>query len=271
MPKIYYCSDLHIDYNIKYSYFQKDIDPGSYLVLAGDICGYHFPDIFISFFQAIQSKFKHIIYITGNHEYYKELLDDQPIRDLFKQIAAPNIHFLQNEFIEFPDDKLIFYGSTFWTAGTGDMYQDKSVEYSLNDYNQIYVIHSKMKFKITRHELINLHEAMKKQLYTFFDHLQEDKDKYDGYRKIIVTHHLPIYELIDPKYQYYDGNSGFASKLLPELLEKDFDYWICGHTHSSNKKNFTLANGKVAQFLINPKGYDLENPKFQEYEFLEIE
>ena len=40
---------------------------------------------------------------------------------------------------------------------------------------------------------------------------------------------------------------------------------------SSNKKSFTLANGKVAQFLINPKGYDLENPKFQEYEFLEIE
>ncbi len=272
MPKIYYFSDLHIDYNNKYDFFQKEIEPDSYLTIAGDYCGYHYPEIFTEYFLKFTDKFKRIIYITGNHEYYKEYLDDEPIKQLIDKInnqsGKNNIYFLQNEKITFEDDKLIFYGTTLWTASSGNVNIDRYVAHSINDYNFIYVKTKYGKFKITRPELINLHQDMKNKLLEFLDQIP-DQEKQD-YRKIIVTHHLPIKELTHPKYINDPINTGFCSDLLPELMSKDFDYWICGHTHSSNKMEFTLNNGKIARFLINPKGYDNENPNFNEYEYFEI-
>ena len=80
--------------------------------------------------------------------------------------------------------------------------------------------------------------------------------------KIIVTHHLPIYDLISDEYKDDASNSGYASQLNDKLRKLDFDYWVCGHTHKSKDYDFKLNSGKVVKFIVNPKGYNRENPLF---------
>jgi predicted phosphodiesterase len=53
MPKIYYISDLHLEFEDKYLleiYVDKEYKD-SYLILAGDICSYTSKSKFIKFFE----------------------------------------------------------------------------------------------------------------------------------------------------------------------------------------------------------------------------
>jgi predicted phosphodiesterase len=98
-PKIYYASDLHPEFEdetfLKMYEGKEYLD--SYLVLAGDICPYNCKGRFKAFFEYIQKKFKRVIYVAGNHEYYKKTLDDDKIRELID--SFDNVYFLQDSYV----------------------------------------------------------------------------------------------------------------------------------------------------------------------------
>ena len=114
------------------------------------------------------------------------------------------------------------------------------------------------KIPVTRSAMIDLHKIMFNKLEEFLEDIKEDTET----KKIIVTHHLPIYELISDEYVGDAANSGYALQLNDKIKKLDFDYWICGHTHKSKDYDFELASGKIAKFIVNPKGYNRENPLF---------
>jgi hypothetical protein len=77
----------------------------------------------------------------------------------------------------------------------------------------------------------------------------------DGKKVIVMSHHMPSYELIDTLYiskQYAMINCAFASD-VSIADDSRIVAWVYGHTHKS------YQNGK---FYCNPIGYPGENKKW---------
>ena len=79
---------------------------------------------------------------------------------------------------------------------------------------------------------------------------------------IVVTHHLPSYQMIHPRYQWFKGNDLFASVTLETLRDdlKNVLIWMCGHTHERvviDKFKGLLENCSLIA-LTNPVGYQRE-------------
>jgi hypothetical protein len=77
---------------------------------------------------------------------------------------------------------------------------------------------------------------------------------------IVITHHLPLPELIHPKYlegeHAWDMNQWFATNLQQLVITycDKIKGWFYGHTHApSCKTHFGV------RFLCNPIGYSGEN------------
>jgi len=72
---------------------------------------------------------------------------------------------------------------------------------------------------------------------------------------VVITHHLPSYQLIADKYQKHPNINFYASNL--EYLVEKADIWCCGHSHSL--KYATIGN---CQCYLNPVGYSHESTGF---------
>jgi len=76
---------------------------------------------------------------------------------------------------------------------------------------------------------------------------------------IIITHHLPFYELTHPNYQnslYANYRQWFNANLDQLIIDnnKSISAWIYGHTHTESVQNHYNIN-----FYCNPLGYFGEN------------
>ena len=84
MIKINFISDLHLEFG------PMEIEPeaGDVLVLAGDI------DIKgrVDWINSIASKFNHVIYVLGNHEFYRGAMDS--IYRKTRERLVSNVHLL---------------------------------------------------------------------------------------------------------------------------------------------------------------------------------
>ena len=233
------CSDLHLEFyhNLEDCVFLQKIltvDPRSdTLIIAGDF-GYPYGKkneinkIYQSVLTKFKERFKHIIYVAGNHEYYQTINMDLSIdyTDLWiKNICDQlGIHFLQKDSWIHPLG-VEFVGCTLWTQISHEAYD------RMND--SVYAVKS-------RYEYMGLHN----------DHLGWLEQKLENTTNptIVVTHHLPSYKGISPKFKDYE-NSGFATN-LDHLFKNPVIGWISGHTHEPASVEI---NG--IQLHINPIGY----------------
>ena len=85
---------------------------------------------------------------------------------------------------------------------------------------------------------------------------------------IVVTHHLPSFDLIDEKYKNFSLNCCFASNC--EISNDLLKLWICGHSHTSI--SFTKNN---TTYAINSYGYKNgktnENQKYNRSNFFIVD
>jgi predicted phosphohydrolase len=234
-----YISDTHIEFfnENQLNQFIKTIKPLSDIcILAGDI-GNPFLLSYKIFLNSMSLKFKKIFLISGNHEYYyNDLIETiEQIKNIIKTFK--NISFLDNSFEDYQNIRWI--GTTQWTKiiDTTYSFQDRNLikNMTINKYNELHI----MSIDFLTKTLI--------------------KSKQDNIYTIIITHHLPLYELIDKKYknifnakynQYYYAE-------LDELIKKYnsiIKCWVYGHAHIKSIKSFYNV-----KFLCNPVGYIGEN------------
>src|SRR5579863_4623410 len=105
-------SDLHFEFpEAREKKFIEELDPSGVdvLILAGDI-GYipNLEDAFKSFCV----KYPHVVYVPGNHEYYKSTaaIADEKLQ----MIKIPNFHLLDSSHITIEGQR--FIGGTMWFA-----------------------------------------------------------------------------------------------------------------------------------------------------------
>jgi predicted phosphodiesterase len=255
------CSDLHLE-----AFSGRDVstlaidflpadeqDANSILILAGDISSN--PTQLLAFLGVIESRFKKVLYIPGNHEYYRQNYDawNPEMADRFDLHLRNTVYALGTVgYYEIDDVRFIF--STLWGDGGPTLADQGQVGWYLNDFRIIerddHSEHmfgaARRKFKVQ--DMIDLHKEQKARIVEYL------KQPFAG-RSVVVSHHLPSRRLVSPRFWPQDGsdgaNGGFASN-CDDILAYDHapDLWVHGHTHDAIDTKLWKT-----RVVCNPTGY----------------
>lgn len=211
-------------------YFKKDLD--SSMILAGDI-GKPGDRKYLYILDWCSRRYNKVFIICGNHEFYDKYSTYEQVvknaRDTCKRFA--NVYFLDKNI--YCSDSYIIFGCTLWTDI--NKFELECAQKYYNDFKYIKDINA-------------LHKSDLDWLTSSLDYYKDDPRT-----KIILTHHMPSYQLIDTVYKNSPINSAFANTDCDEIL-KHVDYWIYGHTHKPRcQKVFDCT------CICNPIGYKDEN------------
>jgi Icc-related predicted phosphoesterase len=235
--KINYISDLHLEFG------PLEIEPeaGDILILAGDVC----IKCRVDWINDIASRYNHVIYVLGNHEFYRGAIDN--IYKKTRERLVDNVHLLENESIVIDD--VTFHGATLWSDFlNGNPMSYLQCEQGINDYRLIRAGTGEQRFRPqTAHSLHNISKVF----------LQENVKEGD----IVVTHQAPSFLSVHEKYKNDMNISGaYASDLSELILDTKPELWFHGHMHDSF--DYTIGNTRI---LCNPRGYVGQelNPEFK--------
>jgi len=232
--KICYLSDLHLELvkPSKMDGLLERIPCGDICVLAGDIGNPYQPnyDIFMLF---IRLNFRKTFVIAGNHEYYYHTIEEtnEFLTRYFQRFE--NITFLKDSYEIY--EGYCFAGTTLWSNITNPKFK----------INDMYSIHE---FDYVKYNQLH------RESVAFLEDVIEKNEKC-----IVITHHLPSYELIDAKYlvpAMRPYNQWFYSHMDHLFHPDKIKAWFYGHTHTPCKKVI-----QDIPFLCNPIGYPGENEK----------
>lgn len=250
-------SDIHIDSYIRNfsnkNKLIKDLEnwyaavcnttPSDILVIAGDIANTNYSIEQLILF--LKNKYKHIITVLGNHEYY---LDSKTqcnkykhnslnrINELKEIYSTHNVHLLENTKV-LEIEGIRFLGDGCW--------YDVSEEKDIKQYN-LY------------HEKSNDSSLIRGYLTTdhykdCYERLVEKLKHSHGEVDVVVTHIPPKRELLlDDKYY---GFYSFDNEVLTTLLDKTKPIaWCYGHEHGVSE--ISINN---IRYIRNCAGYKTEN------------
>lgn len=266
MPlKIQIVSDVHSEFWSSKKKFNFIKPKAPILALLGDIGCVGSDDDFVVYKRFVTeqlSKFKHVILIPGNHEYYYNpptktsrvssvntmIGCDKKIKNFAK--TSSQLHFLNNSTMKMTigKKKYIIIGSVLWTW-IPKKYR-KGVQTRMNDYKYIHVRDAKTKRirGITSTDVAALHLKNRRYIKS-----QLALAKKAGMSAIVLTHHKPYLKknhAANPYLCAYESD-------LTHLFCKPLVAWAYGHTHIKDQS--TIKGVKV---VSNPKGYPNQQTHF---------
>ena len=235
-------SDLHCrNKSFPPSFDPKKLEPADVLVVAGDLgTRPTYEKIEQKLKDETEGKFKSVYCIKGNHDYY-----------------ATDPHWIKHQkVLRWPsdaDNKILLLDDYYAIVGTPlwSPIFDKvnHVKFGLNDYNYITSKAGDGTCATVTPEHIT---------ETFWKNLQWLEDTVDELAHdrtvIVVTHHLPIPELIEERFRGDEINEGFCV-LEPKAVERikaiKTRLWIHGHSHA-----FLDTTIDGTRYIRNPYGYE---------------
>jgi Icc-related predicted phosphoesterase len=237
--KIQYLSDMHCEfYHDGGRKFIENLPvSGDVLVVAGDLVTCE------GMTQAITwlcEKFPQLIYVTGNHEYYRYNRNDVNSKIIKLKRRLQNFHPLNAETTEIEGQR--FIGATGWFPNGADNWKYSS---ALNDFRMIEGF-KKWNYKV--------HNAQRKYL---LENVRSDD--------VVITHHAPSWGSVHSRFVGSPYNCFYVSDFEDVIKECSPKIWIHGHVH--NKFDYTLGSTRI---LANPVGYPGENRYFDPKLTIEI-
>jgi predicted phosphodiesterase len=262
---VQYVSDLHLEI-VKEKWWGRLLElylqpvPGArVLVLAGDIGSDANGSLQAALARASRL-WEHVVYVMGNHEYYKVPEDrtrsrPRPFEEVEagvrKVVAAlPNVHLLMHDtpVWRLPESKVVFVGSTLWTNLKGQ----RELLHTIRDFRETATTMDQTTARWERDKKVIASEL---RALGVVDGLEDDDGEDDDGKVVVVTHHMPSMALIAPEFKDGGSNAAFASDC--EWLMPGVNAWIYGHTHRSGS---AVINGCLC--VANPVGYPDEDSKF---------
>lgn len=252
-------SDLHLEFD------DLELPGGEVLILSGDVCeaknikastydpnGIMFdfersnqrPDRYYRFFKEECSKYRHVLYVMGNHEHYHFRFDKTYSH--LKENLPDNIILLENQSVEI--EGVVFLGATLWTdCNDGNPITMMTIRQQMNDYRVVQNYHQDKNqyYKLTPEVTYRTH---KKTL----EYLKTELDANQTKPVVIVTHHSPSKQSIKPKYQHdYHMNGAYSSNLEQFIMDHpQIKAWTHGHTHDTF--DYQIGGCRI---ICNPRGY----------------
>lgn len=227
-------SDLHLEFG-EMTENPKPLDGATnVLILAGDITVKARVDWIID----MSRIFEHVIYVPGNHEFYRGDLEKILVKTqaAFNDAEANNVMLLQNENVVI--DGVTFHGTTFWTDfDNQNVMTMMRIENALNDYHVIRYDDYTKRFNAKK----ALIEHMVAKEYLATNVMPRD---------VVITHHAPSFQSVADDYRAADTNGGYCSNLDDFVAELNPSLWFHGHIHQ--QMDYFIDKTRI---LCNPRGY----------------
>lgn len=250
--KIRVYSDLHTEF-APFIIPSLPDDSNTILVLAGDINTINRLDELESFVTECSHRFRGVIFVAGNHEFYHGSLSTTI------PLIKKRVEHLYNVFVLEDESVLIggvmFIGAVLWTDF--DRENPVAIQYAtqaINDFNLIDIDDPAYPYGrgLTPYDIIKVHNDSREYIF------KTAKDvKQNGKKVVIVVHHLPTYQSVAERFVGHPLNSAFASELGYRILDAAPDVVIHGHTHDSF--DYFLGDTRI---VCNPRGYIPNEPNF---------
>lgn len=237
-------SDLHLEFfpNASLSELETfflspdDRDTDAVLALAGDISSD--PVQLVKFLQQVERRFRHVIYVPGNHEYYGHQFAEWNSNakrwstSLKRTSVAPDRIGVE----DLDGVRLIF--CTLWADAGTTKTERKQVGSYMMDFKAIQM----GLYKMSPDDMAALNQKHR-------DSLHDALSRSDG-PVVVVTHHLPSHQLCHERFGTA-ANGGFASS-CDHLMEgaRAPVLWVHGHTHDTIDRQ--IGRTRV---VCHPAGY----------------
>lgn len=211
-PVLQYVSDLHLEARRKWPYIPAR---APVLLLAGDI-GSPKKDTLREFIADVAARFKMVIYVPGNHEYYGNVM--QETEALLQKVLAPfpNVIYLKDRSVTIEDvynRPIRVVGSTMW-APCPESVQD------LRDFQKIFLGDPVRRFRPD--DMRALHEKS-------VEILSNELGVCNDIDTVVVTHHGPLPET-NGAFMGHPASDAYAADVR-HLIQDHVRAWVYGHTH----------------------------------------
>ena len=279
--KIHYCSDLHLEMNHNWPSFIEKSDGGDCLILAGDIMNTPLlksnrndsharkaQKKMIKLRDEFFSKYKHVLYVIGNHEHYGGVIYNTIgiLRKFLKENNFKNTYVLENQAFQLSPE-LCVLGATLWTdINKGDPIAAIDIELGMRDYHAIFTAdvhnmrHTTRKDNphlLTSEHTREMHRVSRDWIFSYCKRFK---------KVIVATHHAPSWESADKNKNKGYRRTGdlhlspltaaYCSNLDNLILEnQNITHWIHGHTHYNI--HYKIGNTQVTSAMY---GYQTFEP-----------
>lgn len=255
MKNLQILSDLHFEHHHdEGESFMSKLNPEGVdiLVMAGDIAPTH-GGILQNAFHEVCKKYKNVVYVSGNHEYYKSSI--RLGNDRLSKVKIKNLHILHNEAKTV--DGVRFYGGTMWFPEAYDP-MTQLAKTRMNDFYQI--------------------SDMEPECY------RENTDFVNKYglnmtdKTVVLTHHLPSPESTPHRFRRSHLNPFFVCDMQDKIACCTVpQLWIHGHTHDQTDYEMHVTypltpeeKPETLRVVANPLAYPGEPSGLQYQEKLVI-
>lgn len=237
---IQFASDLHLEFDDNRQYIEQHplVPSGQVLVLAGDVTSlnyYRFRHWERRFFEQLADQYEKVIWIPGNHEYYRsrDMADDSPA---LEESLHANVRLINNhtEFYE----GVRFVCSTMWSH----------IPFQKAPYIQRYLSDFHLIYKEGRQLTVEVYNQLHQQAIGFLEH--ELSKPFAG-PTVVVTHHVPSFVCEHPRHKGSALSTAFVSEQSSLIARHQPAYWIYGHSHG----NVPLIQMGQTQLVTNQLGY----------------
>lgn len=239
--KVQYASDLHLERpdNSRYIKHHPLIPSAEILVLAGDI-GIMGSDNFTKhpFWNFVSDNFERTLVVPGNHEFFgKYNINLVPQGEVSSIHTNVTIHY--NDTIRIGDVDFIL--STLWSEISVENYED--IRNIMGDFHRIYDGE-----KLLERQRYNQEHKL------CLDYINYAVKSSNAEKIVVVSHHIPSFELVAQEYLGSIYNEAFTVELNDFIKSTHIDSWIYGHSH----RNIDSTVGQT-RCLSNQLGYVLQN------------
>lgn len=218
--KLLICSDIHADFHYRGIAFltKEECDV---ILIAGDLGT---PETLYDTLAELGELKKPVVYVLGNHDYVDWPRDEVDAECARVEAQYPHVQRMENSMVTIGHRR--FLGGTLWYAAKPDK--------GFFDFRRIPGLKNWYR------------EANKATL----DYILENAGPDD----IVVTHHLPSWKSVHPKWQNADNSFFVCPEAEPVIEATQPMLWIHGHTH--DVCDYMYGATRV---LCNPLGYPHEN------------
>ncbi len=263
--KLRILSDLHIEFH-PFVIPPLPDDAATTLVLAGDVGVIYRRQELEAFLRAAAARFRAVVYVLGNHEYYRGQWP--AARVALQSWGLPaNLHVLERDSVEI--DGVCFVGATLWTDFDGASLEVmQGAEQSLYDFHYIDTGTGAQgeRIHLRSDDVLEDHRGARAWLHETLAALAAR-----GQRTVLVTHHGFALDSIHERFRDNPLNGAFVSDCAALITQTRPLLAIHGHVH--NSFDYRLGDTRV---IVNPRGYTRrddtqENPAFDPCLHIDLE
>jgi hypothetical protein len=262
-------------------------EEGDYLALCGDIGNPNLKS-YLDLLRRSSERYTWVFVVAGNHEYYSANHTMEELKSSIRHKCAlfENVTFLDDSSHIIGNTR--FIGCTLWTDLSGASTSTSTITNVNADAN----VNSNWNLGSVGHYvgmIMNDYTKIKKKTYPHGDGLEYRRTKINpsdtwelhrksvqflqgeiikstsqGQKVVVLSHHAPTFQNIDPRYEGDPSRFAYASD-LEYLIRDPILAWCHGHSHY---RSTTLVNGVGVH--CNPFGYRGEDTGYDENFYVKL-